>query len=224
MMPKENPSPVIGFPQNKPSSGFSLRSSIVATVRVLFAVATILSALWAVQVMSSAWIRVRGDRFLLEQKFQRAENFYKTAERIDPQNWFAQQGLGQVYYHHRYYELDPVRKHEWALKEQTAYTAAYRTNAKKEEVVYGLGRVELFLGNREKGLDYLRQAANYKRFNDFYWRKLGIELRKAGLYDEALKTFEYAQKLVRSNKTVNRNIEWLKARQTEAAGQKPESK
>ncbi len=195
-----------------------------AGVRWIFTVTVILATLWTVQVMSSAWIRVWGDRFLPEQRIQRAESFYKTAERIDPQNWQAQFGLGQVYYHDRYYELDPARKHEWALKEQAAYAAAYRTNAKKEEVVYGLGRVELFLGSREKGLDYLRQAANYKRFNDFYWRKLGIELRKAGLYDEALNAFEYARKLDGSNKTVKRNIEWLKERQTEAAGGKPEPK
>ena len=194
-----------------------------AGLQWIFAVTIFLAALWSVQVMSSAWSRVWGDRFLLQQKFQRAESFYKTAERIDHQNWFAQMGLGQIYYHRRYYELDPARKHEWALKEQTAYADAYRTNNKKEEVVYGLGRVELFLGNRDKGLDYLRQAANYKRFNDFYWRKLGIELRKAGLYDEALSAFEYARKLDGSNKTVKRNIEWLKARRT-AAGQKSESK
>lgn len=181
-----------------------------AGVRWIFTVTMIFAALWAVQVMSAAWIRVWGDKLLPEQKFQRAESFYKTAERIDPQNWQAQLGLGQVYYYRRYYELDPVRKHEWALKEQSAYAAACRTNTKKEEVVYGLGRVELFLGNREKGLDYLRQAANYKRFNDFYWRKLGIELRKAGRYDEALSAFEYARKLDGSNQTVKRNIEWLK--------------
>jgi tetratricopeptide (TPR) repeat protein len=83
---------------------------------------------------------------------------------------------------------------------------------KKEEVVYGLGRVELFLGNRDQGLDYLRQAANYKRFNDFYWRKLGIELRKAGRCEEALTVFEHARKLDRSNPAVKRNIEWLKRR------------
>jgi tetratricopeptide (TPR) repeat protein len=200
------------------------RPKLNAGVQWILAVTVILAALWAVQVMSSAWIRVRGDKLLLEQKFQRAERFYKTAERIDPQNWFAQMGLGQVYYHHRYYELEPARKHEWALKEKAAYASAYRTNTRKEEVVYGLGRVELFLGDRDKGLDYLRQAANYKRFNDFYWRKLGIELRKAGLYDEALNAFEYARKLDGSNKTVNRNIAWLKARQAAAGGQKSGTK
>ncbi|MEI7851448.1 MAG: O-antigen ligase family protein [Kiritimatiellales bacterium] len=195
-----------------------------AGIQWIFAVTVILASLWALQVMSSAWIRVWGDRFLPEQKLQRVESFYKAAERIDPQNWQAQLGLGQVYYHHRYYELDPSRKHEWALKEYAAYAAAYRTNTKKEEVVYGLGRGELFLGNRDKGLDYLRQAANYKRFNDFYWRKLGIELRKAGLYEEALKAFEYALKLDGSNGTVKRNIEWLKERQAEAGRQKSEIK
>ena len=185
-----------------------------AVLRPLIGILLLIAAGWSVQVMSSSWIRAWGDKLLAEHNFQRAEVFYKTAERIDPQNWLAQLGLGQVYYSYRYNELDPARKHEWALKEHSAYAEAYRTNTKKEEVVYGLGRVELFLGNRDKGLDYLRQAANYKRFNDFYWRKLGIELRKAGLYDEALPAFEYAQKLDCSNPTVKRNIEWLKKRKS----------
>jgi tetratricopeptide (TPR) repeat protein len=183
-----------------------------AVLRPLISVLLLLAAGWTLQVMSSSWIRVWGDKFQQEQKFQKAERFYKTAEKLDPQNWLAQLGLGQVYYYYRYNELDPVRKREWALKEQSAYASAYQTNNKKEEVVYGLGRVELFLGNRDKGLDYLRQAANYKRFNDFYWRKLGIELRKAGLYEEALNAFEYARKLDSSNPTVKRNLEWLKKR------------
>ena len=189
-------------------------------VQWMFAFAVLLLSLWTIQTMSSSWIRVWGDKFFSEQKFQRAESFYKTAERIDPQNWQAQLGLGQTYYHYRYYELNPIRKREWALKEQSAYASAYRTNTKIEDVAYGLGCVELFLGNRDKGLDYLRQAAKYKRFNDFYWRKLGIELRKAGLYDEALSAFEYAQKLDRSNPTVNRNIEWIKVKTGVTGGRK----
>ena len=194
---------------SRPSADICPRSSVLG---LLSSVLILLAAGWTLQVMSSSWIRARGDKFLAEQNFQRAEIFYKTAERIDPQNWLAQLGLGQVYYYYRYNELDPARKHERALKEHSAYTEAYRINNKKEEVVYGLGRVELFLGNRDKGLEYLRQAANYKRFNDFYWRKLGIELRKAGSYEEALVAFEYARTLDSSNPTVKRNIEWLKKR------------
>jgi O-antigen ligase len=207
-----------------PASRRSPLSGLGAVFRLLFSVLLLLSALWPIQVMSSAWIRVWGDKFQQEQKFQQAERFYKTAEKIDPQNWMAPLGLGQVYYTRRYYELDPVRKREWAVKEQAAYSAAYQTNPKKEEVVYGLARIELFLGQREAGLAYLRQVAHYKRFNDFYWRKLGIELRKAGLYDEALSAFEYAQKLARSNPTVKRNIKWLKNREFESKGQKPAAK
>ncbi|MFA7256169.1 MAG: hypothetical protein WC047_01155 [Kiritimatiellales bacterium] len=197
--------------RKKQSSVIRFRSSILQSVfRLLFSVLLLLAAVWSVQVMTSAWICARGDQLLQKLNFTTAERYYNVAERIDPQNWLAQMGFGQVYYHNRYYELDPVLKREWALKEQAAYAAAYRINSKKEEVIYGIGRAELFLGNRDQGLDYLRQAANYKRFNDFYWRKLGIELRKAGLYEESLSAFEYAQKLDGSNKTVKRNIQWLK--------------
>jgi Flp pilus assembly protein TadD len=186
---------------------------------VLLAMVFIGVALWSVQVMSSAWIRAYGDQLLKKENYNSAERWFKAAHRIDPQNWPAQYGLGRVYFYHRYYELDPARKHEWAQKELAAYEAAYRLNSKKKEVVYGLARVELFIGNRDKGLDYLRQVAAYAKFDDFYWRKLGIELRKAGLYEEALKTFEYAQKLNRSNPSVKRNIQWLKKQISEDRGQ-----
>ncbi len=181
----------------------------------LFSVLILLSALWALQVMSSATLRVWGDKFRLAQNRSRAEAFYKASSAIDPQNWRTHLGLGQIYSHYRYYELEPVAKREWAEKEHDEYLKAYRHNIKKEEVVYGLGRAELAFGNREAGLDYLRQAAHYKRFNDFYWRKLGIELRKDGFHEEAMKTFLYAQKLDRSNKTVKRNIQWLRAKMSE---------
>lgn len=160
--------------------------------------------------MSSGGLRVWADHLRISGDRQRAASLYRKAIAIDPQNWVARLGLGQVYSYIRYQELDPVKKRELARQERDIYAGAYRLNSKKEEVVYGLGRAELAAGNRETGLDYLRQAAHYKRFNDFYWRKLGIELRKAGHYEEALETFIYAEKLDRSNKTVKRNIEWLK--------------
>ena len=195
---------------------------ITNVIRVLFAIMAILVALWSLQVMSSATLRVWGDKFRLAKDRPRAETFYKAAMMIDPQNWHAPLGLGQIYSHYRYYELDPATKQEWAQKEQAAFAQAYRHNIKKEEIVYGLGRAELTLGHRDAGLDYLRQAAHYKRFNDFYWRKLGIELRKDGFYEEALETFLYAQKLDRSNKTVQYNIKWLREKMKEDRGQKSE--
>jgi len=200
--------------------GKAKQLSVATAAKIIFAVATIFAALWSVQVMGSATLRVWGDKFREAKDRARAETLYKTAAAIDPQNWWAPFGLGQIYSNYRYYELDPVAKQGWAEKEKAAFAKAYRHNTKKEEVVYGLGRVELALGNREKGVGYLRQAAHYKRFNDFYWRKLGIELRKEGLYEEALETFLYAQKLDRSNKTVKRNIQWLRKKMSDDRGQR----
>jgi O-antigen ligase len=186
---------------------------------LLTSVFLLLAAVWSLQVMSSAWIRMLGDRAYKAVESARqtawapAERLYQISAAIDPQNWQAHFGLGQIYRSIRYNEIHPEPKHQWALKEKTELLQAYRINSKKEEVVYALGCAELALGNRDAGLNDLRQAANYKRFNDFYWRKLGIELRKAGLYEEALNAFEYALRLDRSNKTVKRNIEWLKNRE-----------
>ena len=182
---------------------------LTSVLRPLTSVLLLLAAVWSIQVFGSAGLRVHGDRLRLEGDRQRAEQVYKASLAMDPQNWWAHLGAGQVYSYYRYRELVPMEKAAWSEKELDAFAAAYKHNSKKEEVVYGLGRAELAAGNREEGLDYLRQAANYKRFNDFYWRKLGIELRKAVLYDEALDVFEYAQKIDRTNKTVQRNIEWI---------------
>ncbi|QHI70200.1 O-antigen ligase family protein [Tichowtungia aerotolerans] len=177
---------------------------------VLFSAFLLLALVWSLQVMSSAGLRVRGDLLRLSGNRKQAETLYNAAVRIDPQNWQAYLGMGQVYSHYRYYELDAEKKTLLAQQERDAYARAYRHNTKKEEVVYGLGRAELACGNRDAGIDYLRQAANYRRFNDFYWRKLGIELRKAELYEEAREVFEHAYSLDRSNPTVRANLKWLK--------------
>jgi len=193
---------------------------LTSVLRPLISILLLLAAVWAVQVMSSALLRVHGDRLRLADQRPRAETLYKVATAIDPQNWNAYLGLGQIYSYTRYKELDPAEKQNLANRERDIFAKAYRYNTKKEEVVYGLGRAELAAGNREVGLDRLRQAAHYKRFNDFYWRKLGIELRKVGHYEEALETFLYAQKLDRTNKTVKRNIEWLGERMSDVGDQR----
>ncbi len=190
------------LPQKRPKQN--------AVAQWAFSTFLVLSAVWSLQVMSSAILRVWGDKFRLAQNRPKAETLYKAATTIDPQNWDAHLGLGQIYSYYRYYELDLDSKQEWANKERAVFASAYRHNTKKEEIVYGLGRTELALGNRKAGLDYLRQAARYKRFNDYYWRKLGIELRKDGFYEEALEVFFHARRLDRWNKTVKRNIQWIK--------------
>lgn len=194
----------------------SLDDPRTSVLRYLLSITLLLAALWSLQVMSSEGLRVCGDHLRLSGERSRAEKLYDVALAIDPKNWRAYLGLGQVYSYYRYQELNPVEKRKLAVQERDIFAQAYRCNTKKEEVVYGLGRAELAAGKCEAGLDRLRQAAHYKRFNDFYWRKLGIELRKAGHYEEALKTFLYAQKLNRGNATVNYNIKWLKDKMSES--------
>lgn len=187
-----------------------MKSKKLSTViHTLFAVSILLSALWALQVMGSATLRAWGDRARGAANIVSAERLYKISAMIDPQNWQAHLGLAKIYSQARYYEIDPATKREWALKERDAFGRAYQHDTKRSTITYGLGQAELALGNREAGLNYIREAAQVSRFNDYYWRKLGIELRKAGLYAEALAAFEHAQQLDRSNKTVKRNIQWL---------------
>jgi len=193
----------------------SVQSYLTSALRSLISVTLLLAAAWAVQVMSSATLRVWGDRSVAARERVRAEKLYKAASAIDPQNWHATFGLGQIYSYYRYQELDPLEKKERAFLERDTFAKAYRHNTKKEEVVYGLGRAQLMVGDTEAGLMNLRKAAARKRFNDFYWRKLGIELRKAGHDDESLDAFLHASKLDRSNETVKYNIQWLKARSGE---------
>jgi len=63
----------------------------------------------------------------------------------------------------------------------------------------------------ERGLDLLRDACRYRKFNDTYWWTLGMELRKAGQYEEALETFKYARKL-KNTPSIRKNIAWLEAK------------
>ena len=211
-MPKDKPSSVLGASRNKLSS----------VVRLLFSVLILLSALWSVQVMGSAYLRVWGDRARVAGNTPVAERLYNFSTAMDPQNWQAHLGLGKIYSQARYYEIDPSVKRELALKEKEAFNNAYRHDIKRSGITYGLGQAELALGNRATGLDYLREAAQVSRFNDYYWRKLGIELRKAGFYKEALVTFEHAQQLDGSNKTVKRNIQWIRKKMSENRGQASE--
>jgi len=184
---------------------------VIATVtKGVFVIAIILSALWSVQVMGSATLRAWGDRARVADNASAAERLYKISTLIDSQNWQADLGLAKIYSKARYYEIDPSVKRDWALKERDAFGRAYQHDTKRSTITYGLGQAELALGNREVGIDHLREAAQVSRFNDYYWRKLGIELRKAGLYEEALTAFEHAKQLDRSNKTVKRNIQWIR--------------
>ena len=185
------------------------------TVNIITAAAMLAVACWVLLVMSSALLRGEGDDWYKSGNYEQALKIYNRSIALDSQNWRGYVGAGQIYFRFRYYELNPELKREWMEKEKDAFQRAYQINPLDPLVLFGFGSAEIASGNRTGGLEYLQQAAKHRPFNGYYWRKLGIELRKAGLYSEAATAFHRASQLNRSNPTVRRNIQWLKEQAAE---------
>jgi O-antigen ligase len=183
----------------------------------------LLGALVSVQMMTSAVVRKLGDEARELKNPGKAAPFYRFAAKVDPSNWRALRGMGLILFNQRYYALDMDEKMAFAGEEREWFEKAYAQNSKKPEVVTSYGNCLLFLGKAtnlgymggsgdeqiERGLDLLREACRYRPFNEDYWLTLGIELRKAGYYQEALNVFDYAQQVKRT-RTANRNLVWIK--------------
>ncbi|MEE9368097.1 MAG: O-antigen ligase [Pontiella sp.] len=72
-----------------------------------------------------------------------------------------------------------------------------------------------------RGLALLRESCRYRKFNDTYWWTLGVELRKAGYYEEALETFRAMEKIKRTPSS-RKNIQWLERQISGVGDQKSE--
>lgn len=165
-----------------------------------------------------------------------AARYYELAVRIDPQNWRAYKGMALLLNEERYYTLDRAEKLQRAMTEREWYEKAYKHNSHDPEIVAGLGKSLIFVGKHQEkgsgeeasespqspasnvlldqGLALLREACGYRKFNDLYWWTLGVELRKAGRYEEALEIFQYAEKIKRTPST-RKNIRWLEQQMSE---------
>jgi O-antigen ligase/tetratricopeptide (TPR) repeat protein len=207
------------------------------------AVAYLAGTVFCLQIMSSAYIRALGDRdkdqslsYATDISAQAAKK-YKLAIKIDPENWRAYKGLGQLLHQQRYYCLDMEEKIQCADGEIFWFEKAYAHNPKEPELLSSLGKAYLFLGrtqgaveegrnesppadqrsqsaailnrNQAKGLALLREACTFRKFNDAYWWILGAELRKTGQFEDALEVFRYAGAL-KSTPSTRKNISWLK--------------
>lgn len=182
---------------------------------------------------------------------ERAEAGYRRSVKIDSSNWRAYQGMGKLIHDKRRHCLDKPEKEQWALAEQSWYEQALRHNPKDPESLIGLGRCLLFLSrqrtesdltgavpareegprtpnaelqtpNREAaGLNLLREACRYRKFNDQYWWILGVELRKSGHYAEALSVFQQMETVKRTPSS-RKNIQWLEKQLAGMSEQRPE--
>uniref|UniRef100_UPI003569AC15 O-antigen ligase family protein n=1 Tax=Pontiella sp. TaxID=2837462 RepID=UPI003569AC15 len=155
------------------------------------------------------------------EAFNSASALYRKALKTAPDNWQAYSGMGRVLHHERRHRLEPDQKVQLAREEMEWFRQSLEYNPKDPEALTAYGRVSLFLsrfgidrGSEEaaelekRGLDSLRTACRYRKFNDLYWSILGMELRKTGLYAEALDAFRHME-TVKRTQTSRKNIQWL---------------
>ena len=184
------------------------RKALNRSGRIVLLALAVIGLLFSTQAFSSAFIRAMGDRANEAGNPEQAKFYYQKAIQVDSSNWRAFKGIGDVYFKERYYTLDRVEKDELAQTELVFFAAAYAQNPKDASLVFSYGMATLFLGDTEAGIELLKKSARLRPFNDAYWWQLGIAQRKAGRYEAALDSFNYARSLANSPVT-RKNIQWL---------------
>ncbi|WP_372847236.1 O-antigen ligase family protein [Pontiella sp.] len=225
------PPETAGAPETPPPINRPVRRTLSWLSAVggwLLAIAFVAGTAFCAKNVASDFARALGDKAMANRDIPQVEQGYRRATRIDAQNWQAYRGMAQLLHDRRWFSLDRNEKVLLAQEELGWFEQAYRHNPKDAESVLGLGKVLVFLGRQQNkadqaassmrptatadlealGLEYLREACRYRKFNDQVWWLLGVELRKAGLYEEALETFKYAGKL-RRTPSIAKNIQWL---------------
>ena len=152
--------------------------------------------------------QVRGDYWLRRFVYERAESLEKRALRLDPGIWHAWSALGQIYQTRSFWSPDEQQKQRDIRQSARCYREALRGNARDMDNVYGLAMSELAVGRQAQGLRLLRAAADRHTFNQSYRTQLGLQLRQAGRYAEALAEFKKAERLG-STSMIRMNLKWL---------------
>lgn len=179
------------------------------TLRISLAALALLGLVVAVPTYTSAFLRATADRMVKAGKDQQSIEYYELALKLDASNWVAYRELGDIYYHERFYALDSAEKQRFGTLERETYAKGYAQNPKDAELVNAYGRAMAYAGDSAMAIDLLQQAAKLRPFNESYWWMLGVQQRKEELYEDALKSFEYAAK-VRNSRSIRKNIQWIK--------------
>ena len=174
--------------------------------------------------MTSAYMRAYADKTFVSARSENASSIYWAEQAIkwDSSNWQAHQSKASILYDLRYYSLNLSKKLEIAHRERSAYEKAYFYNKKSPMTCAGLGKVNFFLSRHsddeseaktysKDAFMYLEKACSLRKYNDLYWWTLGSELRRIGLYSEALDIFKKAGK-IKNSVSIRTNIQWLQER------------
>ncbi|HSR87921.1 MAG TPA: tetratricopeptide repeat protein, partial [Pontiella sp.] len=137
-----------------PASSSTGPSWIKKTGAWLLAAGYFGAVVFCLQIMSSSYIRVLGDRVAQSPRpapgaMPHAQRFYEIAVKIDPQNWRGYKGMGNLMFGNRYYSLEMDEKIRFAGQERGWYEKAYEKNPKDPEICMAYGKVLIFLGKNQ---------------------------------------------------------------------------
>jgi tetratricopeptide (TPR) repeat protein len=207
--------PFCGRKQEQLASGS--RPPILRNIlRIFLLLLTLTATAFAVKVGGSAYFRARASRLVFYRQPEAAEPLFNRAIKWDKRNWAAYKEMGLLYAKKRYYSLNPMEKQQFGWIERGYLSAFYQQNPYDAQGVAAYGQILIFLGDEAEGLKMLRRATHLRPFNDLYWWRLGVALRKAGDYQAALDVFEQARK-IRNTPSIRANIRFLQ-RQLKSSG------
>ncbi len=181
------------------------------------AIACVLLGLASAQVLASYSLHRAGESARTKYEMPEAMRMFRRAADIDPGNWRPYLGLAHSLQSQSFWNFDPEQKKAQAQQAVAFYTNAIARNPYDLEAVFGISKAWNTLGEPERALQYLKQAAEQDREHVFYVSQYGLQLRRMGRDEEALAVFQQAAAKW-TNEILSINIRTLQDRIAEKRG------
>lgn len=172
------------------------------------------------RVFASYGLTLRGEMYRARFDMDKALSCYHKAIRLDPGNWAPYLGVANVLQVRSFWNLNADEKKVEAEKSVRYYEAALERNPYELESLFGLSKAYNVLGDQQKALETLVRAVTYDKNHLFYLTHLGVQLRRMGRDEEALKVFKHAR-TIGAAEMIDLNIRQLEEKK--AAQQKSTS-
>ena len=143
--------------------------------------------------------------------YEEGERAARQALRVDGGNWYAADTLGNLLQSRARWGQDERERRADAEGSVQAFALAARGNLRNMETRFEQGEALIGCGRTEEGLQLIRLAADTNPLSELFRTQLGVQLRQAGRYAEALAAFRTAAKIT-WNPMIRDNIEWLEAK------------
>ncbi|TAN36492.1 MAG: hypothetical protein EPN23_08365 [Verrucomicrobia bacterium] len=192
------------------SRGTSRRMTGVsaAVIAILLGVTT-----WT---LVSYYSEIRAAAYLRHIDYDRAMQLAERAWRVDSGNWYAAETLGQIAQMRGRWAQDERQRQADAVIAAHWFEIAAQGNRYNQETRFNWGLSLIATGQVEQGLQLLRQAAVANPMSLEFRSQLGLQLRQAGRYAEALAEFRKAATMG-WNAMISANLQWLE-KQTKKGG------